>query len=303
MEDLRLELVGLLNGFFPRDGIHDSAMSSVQCIRVSHPNHSRRLYWPAALCIVVQGCKEVVLGGRTYRFDAVHYVATPIDLPVVGGVAAATPEKPFLCLRIAMDPRVVSELDAELDLPATGGTDGSQRGVFVGNASDRMLEAAIRLSELLRSPEDLPVLGPLAIKELFYHVLKEPQGPAIRRFIHAGSATHRVYQAIHTILSHLNNDIDVVALAESANMSRSTFFSHFKAVTSMSPIQYQKRLRLLEAQRLMVEAGETAERAAFEVGYRSASQFSREYSRMFGEAPFRDALQIRNTERERVSAG
>lgn len=303
MRDLRSELVQLLVRSFPADGIHETAIPGVQCVRVSQPNHSRRLHWPAALCIGVQGCKEIVLGGRTYRFNHVHYVATPIDLPVTGGVAAATPEKPFLCLRIALDPRAVRELDAQLEMPASEGIDGPRRGVFVGSASDQMLGAAIRLTELTRSPEDSPVLGPLALKELYYHLLKGPHGPAIRQFMRSGSITHRVYQAIHTITSGLSEDIDVVALAESANMSRSSFFSHFKAVTSMSPIQYQKRLRLLEARRLMVEEGETAERSAFEVGYRSASQFSREYSRMFGEAPFRDAVQMRNVEGAKVPAG
>jgi transcriptional regulator GlxA family with amidase domain len=151
------------------------------------------------------------------------------------------------------------------------------------------LKAAIRLARLFQTPEDAPVLGPLLIKEIFYHLLKSENGPAIHQFVRSGSKMHRVSQAIHTLRSELERDVDVTALAKTANMSRSTFFKHFKEVTAASPIQYQKRLRLLEARRLMTDENETAEGSAFKVGYNSASQFSREYSRMFGTSPLRDA--------------
>jgi transcriptional regulator GlxA family with amidase domain len=156
-----------------------------------------------------------------------------------------------------------------------------------------MLEAAIRLGNVFQSAEDAPVLGPLIIKEIVYHLLKGADGPAIRQFVRSGSKMHKISQAIYTLRSELDNDVDVAALAKAANMSRSAFFKHFKAAAAMSPIQYQKRLRLLEARRLMTDDGESAESSAFKVGYHSASQFSREYSRMFGNSPLRDAMKIK----------
>jgi transcriptional regulator GlxA family with amidase domain len=138
------------------------------------------------------------------------------------------------------------------------------------------------------------VLGPLVVKEILYHLLKGADRPAIRQFVRSGSKMHQISQAMYTLRTRLTNDVDVAALAKAANMSRSAFFTHFKKGTAMSPIQYQKRLRLLEARRLMIDEGETAEGSAFKVGYNSASQFSREYSRMFGNSPLRDATRIKS---------
>jgi transcriptional regulator GlxA family with amidase domain len=139
------------------------------------------------------------------------------------------------------------------------------------------------------------VLGPLVIKEILYHLLKGADGLAIRQFVRSGSNMHKISQAIYSLRAELNADVDVAALAKAANMSRSAFFKHFKEVTSMSPIQYQKRLRLLEARRLMIDVDETAQGSAFKVGYNSVSQFSREYSRMFGSSPLRDAMKFKRT--------
>ncbi len=158
-----------------------------------------------------------------------------------------------------------------------------------------MLEAALRLGRLFQVPEDAAVLGSLLIKEILYHLLKGADGPAIRQFVRSGTNMHKISQAIYSLRSELDDDVDVAALAKAANMSRSAFFKHFKQVTSMSPIQYQKRLRLLEARRLMIDEDETAEGSAFKVGYNSASQFSREYSRMFGSSPLRDAMKFKRT--------
>jgi transcriptional regulator GlxA family with amidase domain len=156
-----------------------------------------------------------------------------------------------------------------------------------------MVEAAVRLARALHAPERCRVLGPWIVRELFYFLLKGPEGPSIRQFVRAGSAMHRIANAVFTIRTNLHKPADVGALARAAGMSRSAFFQHFKNITAMSPAQYQKRLRLLEARRLMVDEDETAERSSFSVGYGSASQFSREYVRMFGESPRRDTAKIK----------
>jgi AraC-like DNA-binding protein len=190
----------------------------------------------------------------------------------------------------------LSEVAAHLENGFPKETEIPLRAVFIGKASDRMLEAAVRLGKLFQVPEDALVLGLLVIKEIFYHLIKGPDGPAIRQFVRSGSKVHKISQAIYSLRSGLSEDVDVTSLARAANMSRSAFFKHFKEVTAMSPIQYQKRLRLLEARRLMTDDGETAEGSAFKVGYNSASQFSREYSRMFGNPPLRDAMKVKETD-------
>ena len=296
MTDLRSDLANIINLSSPGDGLHEAHVSGTRCIKVSQPNRLTKRHWRASLSIIAQGRKEIILGREVYRYDdEAHYVVTPIDLPVTSRVFWATPEKPFLCLQIDFDPLTLSEVAAQREQGFPKGMENPVRAMFIGKAGDQMLDAAIRLVKLGRTPEDAPVLGPLVTKELFYHLLKGADGPAIRQFVRSGSNMHKISQAIYSLRAELDDDIDVAALAKAANMSRSAFFKHFKEVTAMSPIQYQKRLRLLEARRLMTDEGETAEGSAFQVGYNSASQFSREYSRMFGNSPLRDAAKIKKT--------
>ena len=295
MKDLLAELVEAIHLFSPREGIEESPVPGVRCIKVSETSAREKRRWRACLAIVAQGCKEIVLGREVYRCSAGHYTAAPIEVPVASRIASGSREKPFLCLLIDFDPLVLSEVAVQLEKDFPKETENSPQAMFVGKASDKMLEAAIRLCKLFQVPEDARVLGPLVVKEILYHLLKGPDGPAIHQFVRSGSKMHKVSRAIYTMISELSDHVNVRALAKAANMSRSAFFRHFKEVTAVSPIQYQKRLRLLEARRLMIEEGETAEGSAYKVGYQSASQFSREYSRMFGESPLRDAMKIKET--------
>lgn len=275
--------------------MHESPVPGTRCIKFSHTDRRTKRHWCASLSIVAQGCKEIILGSEVYRCEGAHYIATPIDLPVTSRLFAATPEQPFLCLKIDFDSLTLSEVAAQLEKGFPREIENPLQAVFIGKASEAMLEAAIRLGHLFQNREDAPVLGALAVKEILYHLLKGAHGPAIQQFVRSGSRMHKISQAIYSLKSELAQEVDVAALAAAANMSRSAFFKHFKEVTAVSPIQYQKRLRLLEARRLMTEEGETAEGAAFRVGYNSASQFSREYSRMFGDPPLRDAAKMRRT--------
>lgn len=296
MSDLRTDLAVLIDQFAVGDGFHAAPLAGVHCIKISKSGVRAKQYWSASLCIVVQGCKEIILEHEVYRHgDEAHYTVTPIDLPVTSCVVAATPEQPFLCLKIAFDALTVSEVAAQLEKDFPRETTNPLRGLFIGKASEQMLDAAVRLVKLLQAPADVAVLGPLVIKEMFYHLLKGADGAAIRQFVRSGSKMHKISQVIYGLQSGLKEDVDVAALAKAANMSRSAFFKHFKEITAMSPIQYQKRLRLLEARRLMIDEGQSAEGSAFKVGYNSASQFSREYSRMFGNSPLRDATGIKKS--------
>lgn len=293
MNDLLSDLTKIISRVSTRDGFYESPVHGARCIKFSHTGRRAKQHWHASFCIVAQGCKEIILDRKAHRLDGGHYILTPIDLPVTSRIFAATPENPFLCLQIIFDAQTLSEVAAQIEKDSPQEATPPLRALFVGKASDQMLDAAIRLAKLFQFPDDASVLGPLAIKEIFYHLLKGSDGPAIRQFVRSGSKMHKISQSIYTLRSDLTDEVDVAALAKDASMSRSAFFKHFKEVTAMSPIQYQKRLRLLEARRLMIEEGESAEGSAFKVGYNSASQFSREYSRMFGNSPLRDTIKAR----------
>lgn len=294
MNGMRSDLAKIINLFSPEDGDNESPVPGIHCIKFSRPDRPTKRHWYAAVGIVAQGCSEIVLGRDVYRFDETQYITTPIDLPVTSRVVSASPKQPFLCLLIAFDLLTLSEVAAQLERDFPPETGNPQRAVFIGKASNEMLDAAVRLAKLFHTPADAPVLGPLVSKEIIYYLLKGDDGLAIRQFVRAGGKMHKISQAIYRLRSEVNDDVDVTALAKGANMSRSAFFKHFKEMTAMSPIQYQKRLRLLEARRLMIDEDGTAEGSAFKVGYKSASQFSREYSRMFGNSPRRNAMKIKN---------
>ena len=293
MSELQFKLAKIINHFSPGEGIYESPVADVNCIKFSQSYRHAKKHWRTSLGIVAQGCMEIALDDDAYQFDEAYYIATPIDLPVTSRMISASPQKPYLCLRMDFNSQILSEVAAQIEKDFPQETGQPLRAVFVGKASDQMLEAAIRLGKLFHTPEDAPVLGSLVIKEILYYLLKGDNGLAIRQFVRSGSKTHKISQTVHRIRTELSDDLNVAALANSANMSRSAFFKHFSEVTGMSPIQYQKRFRLLEARRLMIEQGETAESSAFQVGYRSASQFSREYSRMFGDAPLRNAIETK----------
>jgi AraC-like DNA-binding protein len=292
MESSRSELGATIARFAPADGVHATHLAGVHCVRYSTPDRGAKRQWRACLAIVAQGCKEVLLGRHVHRCDEGRYTATPIPLPVVSRIAVAAPNRPFLGILIDLDANVVREVAAQIESPIEEQPGTRLRALFTGAADDNMLEAAARLTKALRAQENARVLGPLIIRDLFFYLLKGPEGEAIRQFVHAGSAMHRIASAVFAIRTNLHKPVDVGRLARAAGMSRSAFFQHFRDVTAMSPIQYQKRLRLLEARRLMVDEDETAERSSFIVGYRSASQFSREYIRMFGVSPRRDTSKI-----------
>ena len=291
--EVHSNLVKTLDALSPNDGMLETHVPDVTCIKLSHTDKPTKRRWHACIGIVAQGSKEIILGRETYSCAACDYTVTPMDLPVASRLVSATPAKPFLAILIKFDPLVLSEVASHIVNDISEPIRSPLRGLFIGRSGDAMMEAALRLSRLLNNPHDGPVLGPLVIKEIMYHLLKGSDGGAIRQYVLSGSKMHKISQAINAIKYAIAEDVDVEALARAMHMSRSAFFAHFKQATAMSPIQYQKRLRLLEARRLMTEEGKTAESSAYAVGYSSASQFSREYSRMFNNPPVKDAVKIK----------
>jgi AraC-like DNA-binding protein len=243
--------------------------------------------------ILLQGKKQVLLGEETYSYGASQYLVVSVDLPISGFVVEATPEQPYLGFKLDLDLRQLCDLITSQPKSSASKQENSVRGLSVSTADTTLLDCALRLTKLLDTPQDIPILAPLIIHEIYYRLLMGEQGEAVRQIATSGSKMQRIAEVIQVIKTDLTRSMRVEDLAERANMSASSFHHHFKTVTSMSPLQYQKQLRLLEARRLMLAENSTATIAADRVGYESTSQFSREYSRMFGAPPIGDIKRLR----------
>jgi AraC-like DNA-binding protein len=240
----------------------------------------------------VQGRKQVTVGEEAYFYDPSQYLAVSLELPAVARVVEASPEKPYLCFTFNVDARELAALIVESGRP-TPRDDHDGRAIFVSALHAPLLSAYLRLVQLLDTPLDLPVLSPLIQREINYRLLQGDQQARIAEGAIGDSRLRRVSSAIAWIKEHFAEPLEIEDLAKRANMSVSALHVHFKVVTSVSPIQYQKRLRLQEARRILLADTISAERAAYEVGYASPSQFSREYARLFGQPPRRDAEHLR----------
>lgn len=232
------------------------------------------------------------MGGEAFRYDPLHSLLVSVDLPATSRVIEASSERPCLAVRIALDLAVVGELladNATTDLPLS-----SERGLATGSVDPPLLDAVARLVALLDFPQDIKALTPLVKREIVYRVLTGSQGARLRQLASTGGPAYRIASAIRWLKEHYADPLRVESLARRVRMSPSAFHLHFKGVTAMSPLQFQKQLRLQEARRFMLAEGLDATRAAFRVGYESPSQFSREYRRMFGSPPRKNvsALQV-----------
>jgi AraC-like DNA-binding protein len=286
------ELSALTSRHSAGDGMHSTAIAGLTCIRLSAPHLQLPHVYQPCVCVIVQGGKQVLLEEEIYRYAPSQFLAVSVDMPLLGQVTEASADKPYLCLAIDIDARQVADLIAQSG-DASWSRGDTARGVFVGEMNPALSETVLRLARLLDAPRDIPVLAPLAMREFHYRLLGTAYGPAIAQMAIAGSNTHKIAQVIRRIKMQLAAPIQVEELASMANMSPSSFHQHFKAVTAMSPVQYQKRLRLTEARHILLAENADAQSAAYRVGYQSVSQFSREYARMFGAPPIRDVEGIR----------
>ena len=279
-------LVAAIERHTPPDGICDTAVPGLLLARQLAPTDPIALVVDPSLCIVAQGAKEVFLADEVYRYDPARSLLVSVDLPISARVVEATPARPCLAVRLSLDPSVLGELLAGCpDAPPPG---PPARGLDVRRVEPQLLDAVGRLVALLDAPRDIPALAPLVIREVTYRVLTGPQGARLRQIAAAGVPAHRIARAVRWLRENFADPLRVESLAREARMSLSGFHQHFKAVTGLSPVQFQKQLRLQEARRLMLGKGLDAAEAAFRVGYESPSQFSREYRRMFGAPPRKD---------------
>nr|WP_231934116.1 AraC family transcriptional regulator [Bordetella bronchialis] len=273
-------LTGTLEGSMPTaiPGLH---LHRLTC--TSGPHHALQL---PIFGVIAQGSKRLLVGDEVYDYDPLHYLVSSVDLPVSGKVTVGSPTEPYLGLRLDLDVEAIDDLIHEVDPPSVPAE--VPRGLYVNRLGDTLLDGVLRLLRLLDSPVDIPVLAPMVKREIFYRLLMNGQGAVLRQLVQKDSHTQRIARAIRLLREHYVRPLRVEELARHAHMSPSSFHHHFKAVTAMSPLQFQKQLRLQEARRLMFTSDADVAVVAHQVGYESPSQFSREYSRLFGSAPLRD---------------
>lgn len=276
------------------DGIHPSAIPGVGLIRTSTPTMPMPVVYEPTLCLVAQGRKRAVLGTTSYVYDAAQYLVASVDLPVMGSVIEASAQRPYLCLVLDLDMARLSEL--ALRQPAPSEEAGSPaRGIALSQTTPELLDAAVRLASLLDAPQDIAELAPLVQREIFYRLLTGPGNGLVRQLAQADSRLNQIARAIAWIRGRYTEAWSIDAVADVAGMSRSSLHAHFKAVTSMSPLEFRTQLRLQEARRMMVAEAMDAASAGFQVGYESPSQFSRDYGRAFGLPPAKDAQRLRTS--------
>ena len=253
------------------------------------PSHS--LYQPC-LCVVAQGAKQVSFGQEMLDYDEQQCLIVSIDMPVVGRVTRASPEVPYLAMALQLDIQILRQIMVELDNPPRPREDVIA-GIFVETMAEPLTDCFLRLVRMLETPGAAAALYPAIMREICYWLLTGPHGAEVCKLTLPGSHTLRIAGAINHLRDNFTRPVRVEELAQAAGMSASSFHQHFKALTSMSPLQYQKQLRLLEARRLMLTDGANVSSAAYQVGYESASQFSREYARKFGAAPKRETSELK----------
>ena len=271
-----------------------TAIPGLSLYRRDEPTQPMSGMYEPSICLIAQGAKRVLLGDETYVYDAQHFLITSVNLPTVAQIIKASRERPWLGLKLKLDQREISQLMVDSNLPPLR-TQQSSRGMAIGEVTLPLISAFQRLIDLLAEPKDIPILAPIIQREIVYRLLVGDQGARLRQMASAGSQSQQIARAIDWLKSHFTNPVRIEDLATQVNMSTSTFHHHFRALTAMSPLQYQKWLRLNEARRLMLSERLDATSAAFEVGYQSPSQFSREYSRSFGAPPLRDMTNLRTS--------
>lgn len=276
-----------------RDGAHPTPIPGLTLYRGSVCAGNNCGVYKPALGLIAQGAKQVTLGDETLVYDQANYLVTSLDLPVLAQVMKASPEEPYLAFMLDLDPRRISAMMSEMKLSRPPSNSG--RAMAVGTLTTEILDPVLRLARLLDSPHDIPILAPMIERELLYRLLTGELGPRLRNLAVAESQTHQISRAIDWLKTNYTRPLRIEELARTVHMSASSLHHHFKAVTAMSPLQYQKHLRLQEARRLMFAEMQDAASAGHRVGYESPSQFSREYSRLYGAPPLRDIAQLRKT--------
>lgn len=287
----RVELGKIIERHTTQEGSQEMVIPSLFFSRFSQPTGPLYGVYNPSLCIVVQGMKEVLLAQERFQYGPANYLVASVNLPITGQVTQASAESPYLALKLEFTPGEIIEVLQEFQLD-TEKKENTKRGLYVSKLDPFLLDAVTRLARLLNHPDDIPMLAPLIRKEIIYRVLQGEHGFMLRQVVTEGSSTQQIRTVIEYILRNYEKPFKIEELAEIAAMSVSSLHRHFKEVTAMSPIQFQKQLRLQEARTFLLSGTVDVAEAAFRVGYESPSQFSREYSRMFGCPPKEDVKRL-----------
>jgi AraC-like DNA-binding protein len=286
----RAELAARIARAVPDDGVADP-LPGLRLGRASTPSAMTRSVYVPVFCVIAQGSKEVWLGDERYRYDPAHYLITTAALPVASRITEASPERPFLTFMLPLDSALIGSVMVEAGYPVPRGQ-SSVRAIAVSSLDADLLDAVVRLVRLVDAPADAHVLAPLVTREIVYRLLAGEQGDRLRQIATLGGHTHRIVKAIERLRADFDRPLRIEELARELGMSASGFHHHFKEVTAMSPLEFQKQLRLQEARRLMLGEGFDASSAGYRVGYNDVSHFTREYKRLFGEPPMRDVARL-----------
>ncbi|MFD1954524.1 AraC family transcriptional regulator N-terminal domain-containing protein [Paenibacillus thailandensis] len=286
------ELARLIQRHAAADGTHGTAVGALHFLRSSRVMEPIHRVSKPSICVVAQGAKTSALGEERYVYDPSAYLVTSVQLPIIGRIVEASPEAPFLGLEITFNTDDILKVAQKTDSIGDGETGP---GIMVNPTTPELLDPIIRLVKLLDKPEDIPFLAPLIVREILYRVLQGEPGALMKQFAVSGSYANGVAKAIHHIKRDYDKPISIEELAKEVNLSPSALHKHFKKVTNLSPLQYQKMIRLQEARRLLLTEALNAADAGFRGGYESPTQFSREYARMFGRPPISDVKQMRDS--------
>lgn len=278
-------LLHLIDTLADGTGVTKTTWPGLDVVRVTEPMVRTPVVYSPCLCVVAQGGKFAYLGDRTYEYNPHSYLLCSLPLPIESEIREASVDRPLLALVLRFDPALVGKLLVEMDELVTWPSDPTPRpAVAPCEMTPNVHRAIVRLLEAVRDPLEQRMLGPGLEREFLFEVLRGPNGNLLRDFVLRDGSAHRVARAVTFLEKNYREPLDVAAIAKRAGMSASSLHEHFKRATSLSPIQFVKRMRLHEARALLM-SGRGASEAAFDVGYSSPSQFSREFRRMFGQAP------------------
>jgi AraC-like DNA-binding protein len=271
------------------NGRRETGIPRVAMVQGAIPEHELATVYEPMINLILQGSKSMTVGDQTFDYDPATYFVMSVELPAVGVIRSDAAGAPYMAVALTLVPSILAELIA--DLPP-GCAENSGNAFSVAAVTPELIDAWTRMLGLMAWPDDIAALAPAYEREILYRVLQGPHGAMLRAIAAPDSAMARLAAAIAWIRRDFNLPLRVEALAGKAAMSVSAFHRHFKAATSLSPVQYQKRIRLMHARTLMVAKGSSVAAAAYDVGYESATQFSREYTRLFGTAPLRDTARM-----------
>ncbi|WPU21927.1 AraC family transcriptional regulator [Cedecea neteri] len=291
-EALTEELTSIIKRFSPIDGEHKVAIPSLSFFRFSSPSKEESTLSKVALIFAAQGSKTIKAGEEYYDYDSRRCLVTSVDMPISGRVVEASQDKPYLCFTFEIDMKMAANLASAKEFPVPDEPSAGP-GISTGELSIELLEATCRLARLLLTPKHIPMLAPLIEQEIIYRILMSNQGVRLRQSMIRDSSSYKITKAINWLKAHFNEPIRIDALAKHVNMSTSSLYQHFKDATSLSPLQYQKRLRLMEARARLLERASDVTLVASAVGYDHISQFHREYKKLFGAPPVQDAKRLR----------